>query len=99
MTFTLGGADRVAFAVYSADDQSLDFYKRMDVPAVGDTFEGKAVTEVYTGLESLDPQDVSDLPWDSIRSDVTSVAVADPDISPISLALWFKDMGKLVSGQ
>ena len=52
VSFTLGGADRVAFAVYSADDGSLNFYKRMDVPEVGDTFEDKIVTEVYTGFEN-----------------------------------------------
>lgn len=97
VSITLGGADRVAFAVYSADDGTLNFYKRMDVPEVGDTFEGKIVTAVYTGFENLNPKNASDLPWNSIRCDVTSVRVVDSDISPTSLALWFKDMGKLAS--
>lgn len=97
VSFTLGGADHVSFAVYSSDDGSLDFYKRMDVPEVGDTFEGKTVTAVYTGFENLNPKNAYDLPWNSIRCDVTSVRVVDSDISPTSLALWFKDMGKLAS--
>ena len=42
----------IAFAVYSADDNSLDFYKRTEVPEVGDKFEFKTVTEVYTGFET-----------------------------------------------
>lgn len=43
-----------AFAVYSADDQSLDFYKRPRylMPVSGNAFEGKAATAVYTGFET-----------------------------------------------
>lgn len=40
-----------AFAVYSADDKSLSFYKRYGVPAAGEQFEGKTATNVYTGIE------------------------------------------------
>ena len=52
--FGAGSADQAetAFAVYSADDNSLDFYKRAEVPEVGDKFEFKTVTEVYTGFET-----------------------------------------------
>lgn len=46
------GQAETAFAVYSEDDHSLDFYKRADVPEVGDKFEFKTVTEVYTGFET-----------------------------------------------
>ncbi|WP_432315872.1 Flp family type IVb pilin [Collinsella aerofaciens] len=41
-----------AFAVYSADDNSLMFYKRRGVPQVGDMFNSRRVTEVYTGLKA-----------------------------------------------
>ena len=41
-----------AFAVYSEDDHSLMFYKRRGVPAVGDMFNYRKVTEVYTGFET-----------------------------------------------
>ena len=40
-----------AFAVYSEDDNSLMFYKRRGVPKVGDMFNDRRVTEVYTGFE------------------------------------------------
>lgn len=36
----------VAFAVYSADDQSFNLYKRDRKPDVGDQFNGKTVTEI-----------------------------------------------------
>ena len=41
-----------SFAVYSADDGSLNFYHRPDteMPAAGDTFESKTATAVYTDL-------------------------------------------------
>ncbi|RGS88877.1 hypothetical protein DWX63_11020, partial [Collinsella sp. AF20-14LB] len=40
-----------AFAVYSADDNSLMFYKRRGVPKAGDMFNYRRVTDVYTGFE------------------------------------------------
>lgn len=41
-----------AFAVYSADDNSLMFYKRRGVPKAGDMFNYRRVTDVYTGFET-----------------------------------------------
>ena len=49
----------IAFAVYSEDDHSLMFYKRRGVPKVGDMFNYRRVTEVYTGLETADYKPVS----------------------------------------
>ena len=82
---------KTAFAVYSADDGSLDFYKRIEVPKAGDTFEGKAVTEVYTGFETSEytgtyPND--NCPWFSIAHSVKSVKVIDI-IKPKKLDWWF----------
>ena len=106
VSFTLAGADRVAFAVYSADDGSLDFYKRMDVPAVGDTFEGKAVTAVYTGFENdwyefvttdSSSYGLTDAPWAPYLADIKTVRVADDGIAPSSMRVWFADMTSLES--
>lgn len=33
--------EKTAFAIYSEDDNSLDFYKRLNLPIEGDTFNGK----------------------------------------------------------
>ena len=105
VSFTLGGADRITFAVYSADDGSLNFYKRMDVPETGDTFEDKTVTNVYTGFEEHTydkigyTQDVPDnerwsvmktnVPWFDIRDKVTTVKVIDSGVAPKSIKYWF----------
>lgn len=107
VSFTLGGADRVAFAVYSADDGSLNFYKRMDVPEVGDTFEDKIVTEVYTGFEnthfSIQTSDdhmardwtCNALPWWNRRDFVKTATVVDTGITPTSICGWFMRMPNL----
>ena len=89
---------KTAFAVYSADDGSLDFYKRADVPAVDDTFQGKAVAKVFTGFETS-----YSVKWDSVSSDIKSATVVDTGIKPKTTESWFErcknlasvDLGKL----
>ena len=93
VSFTLGGAEPIAFAVYSDDDKSLDFYKRLDVPEVGDTFEGKTVTKVYTGIETDTYVSRADVPWANHKADIVKVEAVDR-IQPVSMARWF-DMAKI----
>lgn len=101
ISFTLGNAEPVAFAVYSADDGSLDFYRRLDVPAAGDTFNGKAVTEVYTGFETehyvFETEGSNHVPWFDIRKKVKSVCVVDSGIRPGFTHAWFAQMESLAS--
>ena len=86
-----------AFAVYSADDNSLDFYKRDGTPHVGHLFNGKTVTEVYTGIESYayglndDGHQVHEAvnPWWSHHLDIKSVKAVDDGIVPKSMLGWF----------
>lgn len=86
--------DPVAFAVYSADDGSLDFYKRITVPEVGDMFNGKTVTNVYTGVEDTGTSS-SAIPWYGIRTSITSATVIDEEIQPVSTASWFNGCSNL----
>lgn len=84
-------AEPEAFAVYSADDKSLSFYKRASVPAAGDTFEGKTATNVYRGIEYLYvPEEQSGVraPWEKMLGYVTNVDIVDA-ISPDSCRSWF----------
>ena len=76
-----------AFAVYSADDTSLTFYKNKDSVTAGQQYKGKTATEVYTGFEEKDYKYVT-VPWRGYRSIITSVVVAE-EISPKSTAYWF----------
>lgn len=89
-----------AFAVFSADDGSLNFYKRIDVPKAGEQFEGRTVTEVYTGFDTgvfvatNTPQNTwvdleTSTPWFDRRDEIISSKVVDPDISVEQLAFWY----------
>ena len=96
-TYTANATGPQAFAVYSQTDNSLNFYKRSSVPAVGDTFEGKTVTEVYTGFET-DSYWYGDAPWFySQSSNAKTVAVVDEGIQPVSTRYWFYGMSNCTS--
>ena len=91
-------AEKQAFAVYSDDDKSLDFYKRDKVPAVGDTFEGKTVTAVYAGVEDI-PDATKDwwaVPWNAMVKKITNVTFVDT-LHPTSTAYWFARMANLAT--
>ena len=77
-----------AFAVYSADDNSLSFYKRGGMPAEGSQFEGKTATEVYTGFEEDVYSAEEQVPWYPVRSSIITGEVVDV-IKPVSTAYWF----------
>lgn len=89
-----------AFAVFSADDGSLNFYKRIDVPKAGEQFEGRTVTEVYTGfdtgvfVQTNTPQNTwvdieTSSPWFNRRDEIISSKVIDSDVSVEQLAYWY----------
>ena len=86
-----------AFAVYSADDNSLDFYKRNKLPKVGTEFNGKTATAVYTGIEtdSYNAGYGLQQPWKTYRSAISSAAVVDEGISPISTSYWFQALSNM----
>lgn len=83
-----------AFAVYSASDKSLDFYNSHDIPKIGKSYRGKAVTDLYIGTEDTG-YDVSPA-WSNIVSKVESVEVVDV-IRPRSLYRWFANSTSLKS--
>ncbi|MCD8208710.1 MAG: BspA family leucine-rich repeat surface protein [Bacteroidales bacterium] len=81
-----------AFAVYSAEDDSLSFYTGF-APTEGDSYQGKAATTVYTDVDSIAASDTGDIPWYDLRESVTSVVVDSTfsEAQPISLAYWFDE--------
>lgn len=95
MTYT-AVAPKTAFAVYSADDQSLNFYKRSSVPAAGSSFEGKTATAVYTGIEST-AFGLSEQYWKDHVNDIKSAAVIDDGLQPTNLQCWFQSCKNMVS--
>ena len=84
------------FAVFSSSDNSLTFYNRNTVPSAGATFEGKTVTNVYTGFEAKTYANPTLVPWYSKSSSIGSVSFAD-EVAPTSLKFWFMNMNNLTS--
>ena len=80
-----GSPSDTAFAVFSADDNSLTLYKRADAPVEGTAFLGKEATRVYTGIENSR----STQPWNDVAERIQSVSVADAGVAPKSLYAWF----------
>ncbi len=80
-----GSPSDTAFAVFSADDNSLTLYKRADAPVEGTSFLGKEATRVYTGIENSR----STQPWRDVAEKIASVSVADAGVVPKSLYAWF----------
>ena len=87
-----------AFAVYSADDNSLTFYKEYDyeVPTAGTTYNGKTATAVYTDIENTNYTVTTDQAWNAYNAVITSVSFVD-EISPTSTAFWFSGFTNLTS--
>ncbi len=83
---------REAFAVYSADDNSLTFAYD-DVPVVGGQYDGKTVTTVYEEVDSVSATSAESIPWYSARSSVTDVEIDETfkEAQPTSLAYWFNE--------
>lgn len=95
-----------AFAVYSEDDNSLMFYKRRGVPKVGDMFNYRRVTAVYTGFETetyvlvetpTNRYGSSTAPWAAHQSQIEAAKIVDDGVAPKSVSVWFSNMTKLKS--
>lgn len=80
-----------AYAVYSADDNSLRFYRDSGTVTAGSSYRGRTATNVYTGFETG-----SSVPWSSIASSVTTVVFED-EIRPVSTASWFNGFSNILS--
>lgn len=81
-----------AFAIYSETDNSLNFYKRDTVPAVGDTFENKVVTKIYTNISAATPAWKSD---GNVKKIVSSTVV--DTVSPTKCAGWYNGAALLTT--
>lgn len=85
-----------AFAIFCVNDGSLTFYKRDTVPAVGDTFEGKVVSNVYEGFETENYADSIRVPWRKNITGIVDVSFQD-EIFPISTSYWFNNAKNMIS--
>lgn len=84
--------EEIAYAIYSASDTSLRFVRSAEAIKPGDSYNGRIVTEVFTGFEQNVYKSVNEVPWyDGKYYDnriITKVVFEDV-ISPKSTAYWF----------
>ncbi len=90
-----------AFAAYSEDDNSLMFYKRRGVPHIGDMFNDRRVTAVYTDFEER-TADYGDGKyeagaWHYYDAEIKSVFVVDMGIRPKDISRWFSNLTALTA--
>jgi len=78
----------VAYAIYSNTDNSLSFFKTKEEISVGDTYNDKLVTALYTGFED-NRYSIDSIPWKSHKYSIQKVEFID-EISPLSTAYWFE---------
>ncbi len=96
--FTEVPGEKEAFAVYSADDESLTFYYA-SVPSEGRSYHNKTVTQVYTGFDDQLYSAYSSVPWHDVGSDVLSVSFDSSfaTVQPVAGAYWFYNFRNCVS--
>lgn len=76
---------KVTYAVFTASDGSLNFYKRSTMPESGNGIEVYPIDE-----EDCDYTDGM-APWNAHTREIKSIAVIDDGISPTSMGEWFAD--------
>ena len=86
---------KTAFAILTGDGQLL-FYKRENIPSVGETFEGRNVVNVYKDIETNRPYNYDSNPWYQARTVIRRAEVCDYGIAPVSCKGWFAGMEFMV---
>ena len=84
-------------AIYSETDNSITFIHNKSV-TVGDTYNDKVVTTIYTGFENAKYTRASNVPWytDGNYANITTVTFEEV-VSPVSTAYWFNGFSNLTS--
>ena len=81
-----------AYAFYAASDKSLTFIRSVEPIQAGMTYEGKKITEVYTGFEETMYGSYNPSPWiwagGIYGSNIVKVEVKDI-IQPKATTMWF----------
>lgn len=83
-----------AFAVFSADDNSLSFYNRVGKPAEGSQFNGRTATKVYADIEKTDFISASNALWADKAPVIRTIRFRDV-VKPNSTKNWFANMTSL----
>ena len=85
--------ETVAYAIYSATDTSLRFVRTADTIRVGDMYNGRVVTGLYTGFEEAVYTSENQVPWydgNYYANRIVTKIIFEDVIKPKSTAHWFQ---------
>ena len=98
-SITANATEIVSFAIYSATDRSLRFYRSTSVPAQGSTYNSKAVTAIYRRVNELKATSATGVPWySSYATKIKTVSIEHENIKPVSTAYWFNGCSYMTTG-
>lgn len=84
--------EKIAYAIYSASDTSLRFIRSAEVIQPGTTYNGRIVTDVFTGFEETTYSSREEVPWydGNVYDDrVITKVIFEDTIRPKNTAYWF----------
>lgn len=85
--------EKVAYAIYSADDTSLRFVRTAEPIQVGGTYNGRTVSAFYTGFEETAYTSENQVPWydgNYYNNRIVTKIIFEDIIKPKSTAHWFQ---------
>lgn len=85
--------EKIAYAIYSVTDTSLRFVRTADSIQVGDTYNGRVVTELFTGFEDAVYTSEYAVPWydgNYYNNRIITKIIFEDIIKPKSTAHWFQ---------
>ena len=97
-SITANATEIVSFAIYSATDSSLRFYRSTSVPAQGSTYNSRAVTAIYQRVNELNATSSTGVPWSSYATSIKTVSIEHENIKPVSTAYWFNGCSYMTTG-
>lgn len=79
-----------AYAIFTAEDSTLTFVKTAEEILEGQTYDGKTVSNVFTGFEEDVYTSGEEVPWhqNQLYKEIRKLVIKDR-IKPISTAFWF----------
>ena len=81
-----------SYAIWTASDKTLRFYKNSDHPTENNEYNGKMVTKKWTNIEEINATRPGGVPWVSmLYTQVEYVEIID-EICPQSTAFWFYNL-------
>ncbi len=85
--------ETVAYAIYSETDTSLRFIRTADTICVGDMYNGRVVSGLYTGFEEAVYTSEKQVPWydgNYYNQRIVTKIIFEDVIKPKSTAHWFQ---------